>query len=151
MLWTSNKPVVMILNGTNSISSDLKFITFNIYHLPPPQVIGKYKIYSFLLVFIQLLFSTRSAWEMVVSVSLPWPQCTICAVKGFAGPRSFCVTINTLKSFFGSKILWIAARLIVLYQLTVSRKPGVEMMTDFAFQCMLWWNEQAKRSMGDLY
>lgn len=34
----------MILNSTYSIFSDLKVITFNIYHLPPPQVIGKYKM-----------------------------------------------------------------------------------------------------------
>lgn len=99
--------------------------------------------------FIQLLFSTRSTWEGVVSVLFPWPQCTICAVKAFASPQSFCVTINTLKTFFGSKILLIAAGLIVLYQLTVFGKPDMEMMTDSALQCLLWWNEQTKRSMGD--
>lgn len=100
ILWKSNTPVVMILSSTDSISPDIKAITFNIYHLSPPQVIGKYKIFFSCLCFIQLLFSTRSAWEVVVSVSFPWPHCTICAVKAFASLQSYCVTINTLKSFF---------------------------------------------------
>lgn len=151
MQWTSNKPVVMILNGTNSISSDLKMITFSIYHLLPPQVIGKHKIYSFLLVFypasLQYQISLGSGGFCVTSLTTVYYLCS----ERFCQPPEFLCYYKYTKNLFCSKILWIAAGLIVLYQLTVSRKPGVEMMTDSAFQCMLWWNEQAKRSMGDLY
>jgi len=38
------KPVVMILNSTGPLPFDLKTITFNIYHLTPSLVIGKYQI-----------------------------------------------------------------------------------------------------------
>lgn len=100
MEWKNNKPVVMILNGTDSISSDLKLITFSIHHLSPPQVIGKYKIYfSFCLCFIQLLFNTRSAWEVVVSVISLTTVCYLCSERFWQPPEFLCYYKYTKKPF----------------------------------------------------
>lgn len=141
----------------SSLPFDLKTITFNICHLSPSLVIGKYQIRfwgrnasSFSSVHSENSV-TRWTWEKVVSVQLHWQRCTICAMKGFANLQSFCVTINILKTFFASKILLIVAGFMALHQLTVSRKPTMEMMIYSVFQCMLWWNGQTKMSTVGLY
>lgn len=91
----------MILNSTDSISSDLKVVNLNIYLLPSPQVIGKYKIYFFLLVFhpasLQYQIKLGSGAFCVVSLTTVY---YLCSERFWQPPEFLCYYKYTKKLFW---------------------------------------------------